>query len=143
MPTTLEQVRIFHETYGCPIHDKPHIADAALNKLRLDFLKEEIQELTDALNAADHVGVLDALTDIQYFLDGTYLALGYAQWKDAAFAEVQRSNMTKLTKDGKVLRSPEGKVMKSDQFQLPDLKKIMFPEIATKPSPVQPTKGKK
>jgi predicted HAD superfamily Cof-like phosphohydrolase len=120
--STLDRVKIFHETYGLPVKDTPDISDDKTNALRVNLLEEEAQELKDALNAGDMVEVLDALTDIQYVLDGAYLSFGLSHLKEPAFAEVQRSNMSKLGEDGKPLRrESDGKVLKGPNYSAPDL----------------------
>lgn len=120
--TTLEQVQIFHETYGLPVKDTPDISDEKTNKLRINLLAEEIEELEEALEAGDMVEVLDALTDIQYVLDGAYLSFGLQDVKMAAFEEVQRSNMSKLGKDGKpIVREEDGKILKGPDYFKPDI----------------------
>lgn len=124
--TTLECVAEFHATYGLPVKNEPHLADARTNALRINLLQEELNELKEALEAGDEVGVIDALTDLQYVLDGAYLSLGYHDIKDAAFAEVQRSNMSKLGRDGKpVIRPEDGKILKGPDYTPPDLAKVM------------------
>ncbi len=120
--STLDRVKIFHDTYGLPVKDTPDISDDKTNALRVNLLEEEVQELKDALNAGDMVEVLDALTDIQYVLDGAYLSFGLSHLKESAFAEVQRSNMSKLCIDGKpIRRESDGKVMKGPNYSAPDL----------------------
>lgn len=120
--TTLEQVKEFHETYGLPVKDAPDISDPKTNALRINLLAEELDELKEALAAGDVLEVLDALTDLQYVLDGAYLSFGLHGVKDAAFAEVQRSNMSKLGEDGKPIRRAEdGKILKGPNFFEPDL----------------------
>ncbi len=123
---TLRCVEEFHATYGLPIKDAPSIADARVNTLRINLLQEELNELKEALETADEVGVLDALTDLQYVLDGAYLSLGYHQLKAPAFAEVQRSNMSKLGLDGKpIVRPEDGKILKGPNYSPPDLTAVM------------------
>ncbi|MCB1538258.1 MAG: nucleoside triphosphate pyrophosphohydrolase family protein [Rhodospirillales bacterium] len=123
---TLECVRVFHETYGLPVKDAPHLDDARVNSLRISLLQEELDELKEALEQGDEVGVLDALTDLQYVLDGAYLSLGFHDLKNAAFAEVQRSNMSKLGRDGKpVVRPEDGKILKGPDYTPPDLTMVM------------------
>ncbi len=123
---SLACVMEFHTTYGLPVKDAPDITDARVNDLRLSLLQEELDELKDALRDGDMVGVLDALTDLQYVLDGAYLSLGYHLLKDAAMAEVQRSNMSKLGRDGKpVVRESDGKILKGPDYSPPDLTKVM------------------
>lgn len=124
--TTLECVEQFHATYGLPIKNAPDLSDARTNALRINLLQEELNELKEALESGDEVGVLDALTDLQYVLDGAYLSLGYHLLKEPAFAEVQRSNMSKLGRDGKpVIRPEDGKILKGPDYTPPDLTKVM------------------
>jgi predicted HAD superfamily Cof-like phosphohydrolase len=126
MKTTLEQVREFHETYGLPVENGPKIDDAKTNALRINLLAEELDELKEALAANDIVEVLDALTDLQYVLDGAYLSFGLHGVKTAAFDEVHRSNMSKLGEDGKPIRRPEdGKVMKGPNYFKPDISQFI------------------
>ncbi len=120
--TTLEQVQIFHETYGLSVKDAPDISDAKTNALRVSLLAEELEELQEALAAGDMVEVLDALTDIQYVLDGAYLSFGLHGVKTAAVEEGQRSNMSKLGADGKpVVREGDGKILKGPDYFKPDI----------------------
>lgn len=93
--------------------------------LRLQLLQEEVGELAEAFAEGDIVAVLDALTDIQYVLDGCYLACGLQGVKDAAFAEVQRSNMTKLDAQGNPVINAAGRVVKSDQYSPPKLEQFL------------------
>jgi predicted HAD superfamily Cof-like phosphohydrolase len=124
--STLDQVREFHETYGAAINDEPHIADTDLNAFRVRLLQEELDELKEALADGDAVETLDALTDLQYVLDGAFLSLGMHGVKDTAFAEVHRSNMSKLGEDGKpILRESDGKVLKGPNYFKPDLNKFV------------------
>lgn len=126
MRKSIELVREFHETFGQPVRDEPSLGDEALNALRISLLEEETRELKEALERRDAVEVLDALTDLQYVLDGAYLALGFHRVKEAALAEVHRSNMTKLDDDGKpVLREGDGKILKGPHFDPPDLRSVL------------------
>jgi predicted HAD superfamily Cof-like phosphohydrolase len=120
--STLEQVQKFHETYGLPVKPSPDISDEKTNALRINLLAEELDELKEALEAGDMVEVLDALTDLQYVLDGTYLSFGMQSLKTPAFEEVQRSNMSKLGADGKpIVRPEDGKILKGPDYFKPDL----------------------
>lgn len=120
--STLEMVQEFHETYGLPVLSSPNISDEKTNALRINLLAEELEELTEALQAGDVVEVLDALTDLQYVLDGAYLSFGLQDKKMPAFTEVHRSNMSKLGEDGKpIRRESDGKVLKGPNYFKPDL----------------------
>lgn len=120
--STLDMVKEFHETYGLPVLPEPNITDAKTNALRINLLAEELDELTEALKDGDIVEVLDALTDLQYVLDGAYLSFGLQDKKMPAFTEVHRSNMSKLGEDGKpIRRESDGKVLKGPNYFKPDL----------------------
>lgn len=124
--STLDQVREFHETYGLPVKSAPDISDAKTNDLRINLLAEELGELKEALQNNDIVETLDALIDLQYVLDGAFLSFGLHDVKDAAFAEVQRSNMSKLGADGKpIRRESDGKILKGPNFFEPDLSQFI------------------
>ncbi len=123
--STINDVREFHEAYGLPVLARPGIADPQTIKLRINLLQEELDELREALEQGDIVETLDALTDLQYVLDGAYLSFGLHPIKQHAFDEVHRSNMSKLGADGKPIRRPEdGKVMKGPNYSPPDLKAV-------------------
>jgi len=123
---TLEAVREFHETYGLPVKGEPDISDERINRLRINLLQEELDELSEALKAGDMVEVLDALTDLQYVLDGAYLSFGLHHLKEPAFNEVQRSNMSKLGEDGNpIVRESDGKIMKGPNYSAPDIAQFL------------------
>lgn len=124
--TTLEQVREFHETYGLAVKAAPDLADTRINALRVSLLAEELEEFKAAVAAANALAALDALVDLQYVLDGAFLSLGLHNVKAAAFAEVHRSNMSKLGADGKpVRRESDGKVLKGPNFFQPNLQQFI------------------
>jgi len=120
MPTTLDQVREWHEKFHAPVLNEPTLPEGR-RELRLSLLEEEIKELREAVEANDMVEVLDALCDIQYVLDGAFLEFGLHPIKDAAFAEVQASNMSKLGEDGKPILREDGKILKGPNFRPPNL----------------------
>ena len=124
--STLDRVREFHQAYGLPVAQQPNIHDDKVNGLRIGLLREELDELATALHARDLTEVLDALTDIQYVLDGAYLSFGLHGLKEKAFAEVHRANMSKLGADGKpVVRESDGKILKGPNYTPPDIKSIV------------------
>ena len=81
--------------------------------------------MKSALLLQDSIATLDALTDLQYVLDGAYLSLGFQKYRAAAFAEVHRSNMSKLDVDGKPIKRTDGKILKSLLYTPPNLKPIL------------------
>jgi predicted HAD superfamily Cof-like phosphohydrolase len=124
MKSTIEQVREFHDAFGVKNEPHPTLSDKKTQLLRVRLIQEEIDELREALEADDVVGVLDALVDITYVVEGSFLQFGLAFLKDSAFNEVHRSNMSKLDENGKPIFAPDGKVMKSKLYSKPDLKQF-------------------
>ena len=128
---TLDMVKKFHETYGLPVKETPDISDEKTNQLRINLLAEELDELKEALADGNIVEVLDALTDLQYVLDGAYLSFGLQALKMPAFEEVQRSNMSKLDEDGKpIVREEDGKILKGPNYFKPNLNQFINDEAA-------------
>ena len=97
--TNFEAVGQFMKTFGQDVKTEPKMADADTCHLRLELISEEVNELYDALKDKDIVAVADALTDILYVTYGAGHAFGIDL--DKCFTEVQRSNMSKLSEDGK------------------------------------------
>ena len=121
--TNFEKVRIFMKTYGQEVKDKAGFSDARTNKLRIDLIKEELEELTEAMQDENLLEVADALTDILYVTYGAGHAFGIDL--DKCFEEVQNSNMSKLGEDGKPIYNEAGKVMKGPNYYKPDLSKYL------------------
>lgn len=121
--TNFESVREFMTTFGQEVKTKPEIPDAETVELRIELISEELEELWDACKDKDIIGVADALTDILYVTYGAGHAFGVDL--DKCFAEVQRSNMSKLGEDGKPIYRDDGKVMKGPNYSEPDLKKTL------------------
>ena len=121
--TNFEKVKLFMNTYGQEVKDKAEFSDAKTNKLRIDLIKEELEELTQAMNEKNLLEVADALTDILYVTYGAGHAFGIDL--DKCFDEVQNSNMSKLGEDGKPIYNDSGKVMKGPNYFKPDLLKFI------------------
>ncbi len=121
--TNFEKVRLFMKTYGQEVKDKAGFSDAKTNKLRIDLIKEELEELTEAMKEENLLEVADALTDILYVTYGAGHAFGIDL--DKCFEEVQNSNMSKLGEDGKPIYNEAGKVMKGPNYFKPDLSKYL------------------
>ncbi|MGD9864195.1 MAG: hypothetical protein AB7S99_13380 [Pseudodonghicola sp.] len=124
---TLALVREWHEKFAVPVVDRPGIP-AERAQMRLAILEEEVAELRAAVEAGDLVEVLDALCDIQYVLDGTFLEFGLHGLKAPGMAEVHASNMSKLGADGRPVLREDGKVLKGPAFFRPDLAAVLAGE---------------
>ena len=105
------------------VKDKAGFSDTKTNKLRIDLIKEELEELTEAMQDENLLEVADALTDILYVTYGAGHAFGIDL--DKCFEEVQNSNMSKLGEDGKPIYNEAGKVMKGPNYFKPDLSKYL------------------
>ena len=92
---TLKQVSEFHKTFKAPILDKPTIPSKDRCDLRVELLKEELNELKQAIEDNDIIEIADALCDLQYVLSGAVLEFGLGDNFFELFNEVQRSNMSK------------------------------------------------
>ena len=121
--SNFEEVRKFMETFGQRVTTKPQFPDKKTMQLRFDLIKEELDELEEAMKTRNLKEIADALTDILYVTYGAGFAYGINL--DKCFKEVQRANMSKLGKDGKPLYNEKGKVMKGPNYSPPDLKKFI------------------
>ena len=121
--TNFESVKKFMETFGQEIKEKAEFPNEKITSLRHDLIKEELDELKEALDNKDIKEVADALTDILYVTYGAGHAFGINL--DKCFTEVQNSNMSKLGSDGRPIYNDKGKVMKGPNYFTPDLNKFV------------------
>jgi|TARA_A100001015_G_scaffold262720_1_gene309132 predicted HAD superfamily Cof-like phosphohydrolase len=121
--TNFESVKKFMETFGQEIREKACFPNEKIISLRYDLIKEELEELKDAIDKKDIKEVADALTDILYVTYGAGHAFGINL--DKCFKEVQNSNMSKLGLNGKPIYNDKGKVMKGPSYFKPDLSKFI------------------
>ena len=121
--SNFSKVGTFMKTFGQEVKIKPSLSTEKINKLRIDLIKEELEELTEAMNNKDLLEVADALTDILYVTYGAGHAFGIDL--DKCFEEVQNSNMSKLDENGKPIYNESGKVMKGPNYFRPDLSKFV------------------
>ena len=121
--SNFEDVKTFMKTFGQMVRTKPQFPDEETMRLRYDLIKEELNELEQAMKTKDLKEVADALTDILYVTYGAGYAYGINL--DKCFKEVQRANMSKLGKDGKPIYNDRGKVMKGPNYLPPNLKQFV------------------
>ena len=121
--TNFKKVKTFMETFGQEVKSKPSFSSKKINDLRYNLIKEELDELKQAIDKNDLLEVADALTDILYVTYGAGHAFGINL--DNCFNEVQNSNMSKLGTDGKPIYNEAGKVMKGPNYYKPDLTKFV------------------
>ena len=121
--TNFDKVGTFMKTFGQEVKTKPSFSSDKINKLRIELIKEELEELQEAMKNNDLLEVADALTDILYVTYGAGHAFGIDL--DKCFDEVQNSNMSKLGENGEPIYNESGKVMKGPNYFKPDLSKFV------------------
>ena len=121
--TNFEKVKEFMTTFGQEVKNKAEFPNEKIVELRKKLIDEEFNELKDAINENDLIEVADALTDILVVTYGAGVAFGIDL--DKCFKEVHRSNMSKLSEDGKPIYNEIGKVMKGPNYFKPNLKQYL------------------
>ena len=121
--SNFQSVKKFMQTFGQEVKNKAEFPNEKIVKLRYELIKEELEELNQAINDKDIKEVADALTDILYVTYGAGTAFGIDL--DKCFDEVHQSNMSKLGSDGKPIYNEIGKVMKGPNYFKPDLNKFL------------------
>ncbi len=122
----INHVRTFHDAFAIKNNETPTAdVDDKTILLRYKLMREENEEYLEAAEKGDLVEVADALGDMLYILCGTILSHGMQNKIAEVFEEIQRSNMSKLDVDGNPIYREDGKVLKSDQYFKPNIKKIL------------------
>ena len=121
--TNFEKVGLFMKTFGQEVKNKTELSTEKINLLRISLIKEELEELHQAMHENNILEVADALTDILYVTYGAGHAFGINL--DKCFNEVQESNMSKLGENGKPIYNEHGKVMKGPKYFKPELSKFI------------------
>ena len=121
--SNFDDVKSFMQTFGQEVKIKAEFPKEKIVKLRYDLIKEELNELKNAIKTKNLKEIADALTDILYVTYGAGHAYGIDL--DRCFSEVQKSNMSKLGEDGKPIYNKKGKVMKGSKYFEPNLKQFI------------------
>ena len=121
--SNFNSVKKFMKTFGQEVKEKAEFPSDKIISLRYDLIKEELDELNEAMKNKDLLEVADALTDILYVTYGAGHAFGIDL--DKCFDEVQNSNMSKLDNNGKPIYNNDGKVIKGPNYFKPDLSKFI------------------
>ena len=121
--SNFDDVKTFMQTFGQEVKIKTEFPEEKIVKLRYHLIKEELNELQNAIKTKDLKEIADALTDILYVTYGAGHAYGIDL--DKCFKEVQKSNMSKLGEDGKPIYNEKGKVMKGSKYFEPNLRQFI------------------
>ena len=122
----IKAVETFHNAFGISNEYSPNAT--ILEKdfiLRYSLMKEENEEYLQAAKEGDLTEIADAVGDMLYILCGTILKHGLQDKIADVFEEIQRSNMSKLDKNGQPIYREDGKVLKSELYFKPDIKRIL------------------
>jgi len=122
----INHVKDFHNAFKIKNNESPTVdIDDKSILLRYKLMREENEEYLEAAQEGDLVEVADALGDMLYILCGTILSHGMQYKITEVFEEIQRSNMSKLDKDGQPIYREDGKVMKSTNYFKPNIAKFL------------------
>lgn len=102
----------------CP--SKPSVASDDIQRLRIDLIEEELNELMGAFVENNEVKIADAIGDLLYVVIGTAVSCGIDM--EPIFQEIHRSNMSKFI-DGH--KREDGKWIKGPSYSLANLKPIL------------------
>ena len=122
---TRDDVKNFMIACDQPVLNAPELSEKNADQAQLyvNLIIEEFKELADGWKAGDLVEVADACADLIWVIQGLNHTLGIPQQK--VWDEVARSNMSKISPSGKVLKRADGKVQKPDTYSPPDIAKII------------------
>lgn len=123
MNSEQRMVTEFHRKFTNQVHDRPCIIDNMAIHRRFRLMTEELLELRNAMFKRDFVEIADGIADLLYVVYGT--AVEYGIDMEPIFAEVHRSNMTKV--DGHL--NDFGKWIKPESYSPPDLEPIIKDQI--------------
>ena len=121
--SNFELVGDFMESMEQDVLIRPSFPEDSVQKLRLDLIEEELDELQYGIDNQDMIELADALTDLLYVVYGAGHAFGIDL--DECFKEVHQSNLSKLGPDFRPIKREDGKVLKPDTYFPPDLKTVL------------------
>ncbi|MFF0789046.1 MazG nucleotide pyrophosphohydrolase domain-containing protein [Streptomyces spiralis] len=116
-------VREFHRAFGLDVRSTPTRVSPELGAHRGELLAEEAAEVAEVSAGGPLDRLAHELADVVYVAYGTALVHGIDL--DQVIAEIHRSNMTKLGPDGQVTRRADGKVLKGDHYEAPDVSAVL------------------
>lgn len=139
-------VRRFHRAFGLPAPAVTPLRperDEVMMRLRLiseeaDEVRQELVRLAYAPSADEahkvYLALVKELADLRYVVNAC--AVVFNLDLDGAYAEVHRSNMSKLDNDGRPVYRDDGKVMKGPNYAPPDMTPFVQPIIDHQEDPI-------
>ena len=124
MKNELELLKQFHNAFGHPVETKPTFLSDDRLTLRIALIQEELNEVEEAMMVNYHPDIMKELSDLLVVTFGTIIECGYQDLIEQAFAEVMRSNMSKLGADGKPIYREDGKILKGPDYKEADMEQF-------------------
>ena len=103
--------------------DQNEVGFGPQSELYVDLIIEEFKELMNAYKDRDIVEIADACADLKWVIEGLEHTLKLPQQK--IWNEVARSNLSKISPNGKVIKREDGKVLKPEGWSPPNIKEIL------------------
>ncbi|WP_405990393.1 MazG nucleotide pyrophosphohydrolase domain-containing protein [Streptomyces sp. NBC_00986] len=116
-------VREFHLAFGLDARTTPTEVAPDLAAHRGELLAEEAAEVAEVSVGGPLDKLAHELADVVYVAYGTALVHGVDL--DAVIAEIHRANMTKIGPDGEIVRRDDGKVLKGEHYEAPDVSAVL------------------
>lgn len=120
--SNFDKVKEFNRIFKTVYNDTPTTIKGDQRVLKYKLMAEELREVKEAMDAEDLPEIAKELSDLLYVVYGAADAYGIPI--DECFAEVHRSNMSKLDKDGNPIFRTDGKILKSELYEPADMKKF-------------------
>lgn len=143
MSNVFSDVGAFQIAAGQRVAVTPEHPDEDLAALRKALMEEELTETLDALRAVSERPHVDTfanlakeLCDLIYVAAGAGTSILGTEVMQDAWREVQKSNMSKVGPDGKLLFAPNGKVLKPEDYVAPDIEWIVYKALSGWMDPV-------
>jgi len=121
---TSNAVRDFMLAADQEVSDTLRIETTDQSILYKKLIQEEFEEFVEAYEQNDIVEIADACADLIWVIEGYCYSRGIDLQR--VWDEVTRSNHSKISENGKVLKRDDGKVMKPDTYSPPDIKSVLF-----------------
>ncbi|MFE9679084.1 MazG nucleotide pyrophosphohydrolase domain-containing protein [Streptomyces sp. NPDC006259] len=116
-------VRQFHLAFGLDARGTPSEVSPGLAAHRGELLAEEAAEVAEVSVTGPLDRLAHELADVVYVAYGTALVHGIDL--DAVTAEIHRSNMTRRGPDGQIARREDGKILKGEHYEAPDVSAML------------------
>jgi predicted HAD superfamily Cof-like phosphohydrolase len=120
---TFDDVKKFMEAAGHEVKDKFSPEITWQTSLYADLVKEEYLELQKGMKDMNATEIADACADLIWVTEGLMHSMGIPM--QAVWNEVARSNHSKISDSGKIIKREDGKILKPDTYSAPQIEKVL------------------